>query len=102
MIPLPPEQEAVAQRVADRVMELIGQQIRPPCAIMTRTEAKAYVRRSSEGAFVAWCKRWKVKPHSRGRYARAQLDRALERETGVVRTPATLRRHQAELDGRAA
>lgn len=48
--------------------------------ILTRTEAMAYVKRTSEGAFSAWCKTWRVRPHRRGRYSRTQLNAALSQE----------------------
>lgn len=77
--------------------------VAPSPLVLTRGEAKTFVRRPSEGAFVAWCKRWRVKPGSRGRWSRAALELALERESGIAHTPATLRRHQESLRaGRAA
>jgi hypothetical protein len=81
--------ESIAQRVAELLRAPA-----PTPQVLTRGEAKAYVKRPSEGAFVAWCKRWKIRPASHGRYARAALDLALEREGGLVHTPATLRAHQ--------
>lgn len=48
--------------------------------VLTRDEAKAYVKKISEGAFSEWCARWGVKPAIRGRYSRARLDVALDRE----------------------
>lgn len=84
--------EAIAQRVAE-LMRAPAQ----TSLVLTRGEAKIYVKRPSEGAFVAWCKRWKIRPASHGRYARADLDLALEREGGLKHTPATLRHYQDEL-----
>lgn len=70
--------------------------------ILTLAEAKIYTRRPSKTAFFEWCQRWKVKPHSRGRYGRAQLDLALQRESGAAHLPATLRKHQGALEAHAA
>jgi hypothetical protein len=49
-------------------------------AILTRDEAKTYVKRSSDRAFGRWCKKWSVRSISHGRYSRSQLDLALSRE----------------------
>lgn len=90
--------ETTIERLAQRVAELL--RAAPPAArpdVLTRAEAKAYIKRPSEGAFVAWCKRWKVRPASRGRYSRPTLDLALDRECGLARTPATIQRHQDAL-----
>lgn len=81
--------EAIAQRVAELMRAPA-----PTLQVLTRGEAKVYVKRPSEGAFVAWCRRWKIRPASHGRYARRELDLALEREGGIKHTPATLRAHQ--------
>lgn len=85
MIQLPPEHEAIAQRVVELLRDL------PTPDVMTRREAMVYVKRRSEGAFCEWCQRWRVKPVSRGRYSRNVLDLALAREAGTVRTPASMR-----------
>lgn len=81
---------------------LVSQRTVPTQLVLTRSEAKIYVKRLSEGAFSAWCARWKVKPGARGRWSRAALDLALEREGGLRHTPATLRRHQDAQKGREA
>lgn len=80
------------------VAGLVSQRHAATSLVLTRGEAKVYVKRPSEGAFVAWCRRWKISPASRGRYARAALDLALEREGGIAHTPATLRAHQRAHD----
>lgn len=48
--------------------------------ILTRTEAMAYTKRSSDRAFARWCKKWSVRAANHGRYSRAMLDVALKRE----------------------
>ena len=79
--------------IAVQVVELL----RAPAAtedVLTRPEARAYVKRPSEGAFCEWCQKWGVSPRSRGRYSRAKLDLALEREAGTAHTPAAMKRQQ--------
>lgn len=58
----------------------------PTDAILSRAEAKAYVKKNSEAAFHKWCEQWGAKPRQRGRYSRCKLDLALEREAGLRRT----------------
>jgi hypothetical protein len=97
---LPPEQEAIARRV----VELLREQptfVGTP-NLLTRTEARAYTKRPSQGGFCAWCRRWKIKPVSRGRYSRRDLDLALSREAKLMPTPATILEHQRKLGGKAA
>lgn len=73
--------DAVA-RIARAVVELQAQLAAPKTGqILTRAEARHYVKRPSEAAFCEWCKRWQVRPFARGRYSRAHLDRALENES---------------------
>lgn len=70
------------EAIARRVVELQRQTTLPQSErILTRSEARAYVKRHSEAAFCDWCKKWRIKPFSRGRYSRDQLDLALERES---------------------
>lgn len=52
----------------------------PNARILTRPEARAYVKRNSEYAFHQWCKRYHVAPASRGRYSITSLDRGLDNE----------------------
>ncbi len=75
------------ERIARRVVELLRETpltMAPAVAVtsdvLTRTEAMAYVKRRSEGAFCEWCQKWGVKPADRGRYSRSRLDVALARE----------------------
>lgn len=63
--------------------------------ILTRAEAMAYVKVRSQGAFCAWCHRWRVRPQSRGRYSKVVLDLALSREAGIRHTPASFKRAAA-------
>jgi hypothetical protein len=49
--------------------------------ILTTTEAIAYTKHESDSAFYRWAGRWRVTSAQNGRYARSQLDAALERET---------------------
>lgn len=83
------------QQIAD-LLRLQGQAIdalarrvpAQPCPILTRPEAIRYVRTDSDSAFSRWCVRWHVRPCSQGRYARRQLDAALQREAlGTRRRP---------------
>lgn len=60
--------------------------------ILTRAEARKYVRRTSDAAFSAWCARWQVRAECRGRWSRARLDLALAREAGTAHVPANLRK----------
>lgn len=60
--------------------------------ILTRAEARQYVRRTSDAAFSAWCARWQVRAECRGRWSRARLDLALAREAGTAHVPANLRK----------
>jgi hypothetical protein len=69
--------ESAVLRIARAVVELQAQQSAPKTGqILTRAEARAYVKRKSEAAFCEWCKRWHVHPFARGRYSKAHLDRA--------------------------
>lgn len=92
------------EAIARRVVELLREQ---PAVVgtpnlLTRTEARAYTKRPSQGGFCAWCRRWKVKPVSRGRYSRRDLDLALSREAKLTPTPATILEHQRKLRGGAS
>lgn len=49
--------------------------------ILTTTEAIAYTKHESDSAFYRWASRWRVTSAQNGRYARSQLDAALERES---------------------
>jgi hypothetical protein len=69
--------EAVARRTAEILREIPTEMT---SEVMSRSEAKAYVKRNSEGAFYNWCKEWHVKPYHRGRYSKTHLDRALSLE----------------------
>lgn len=78
MISLDPQTiELIAQRTAELVRAPAVQQTP---VVLTRAEAKAYVKRRSEGAFCEWCQRWQVRAAFRGRYSRSHLDVALQRE----------------------
>lgn len=63
-----------------------------PKPILTRAEARQYVRRTSDAAFSAWAARWQVRAECRGRWSRARLDLALAREAGTAHVPANLRK----------
>lgn len=89
--PLTPEQETIAQRIAERAAELLAERLGSPAMqadkILTRAEAKAYVKRRSNSSFGQWCREYRVKPYHRGRYSRDQLDIALRfeaRKRGVL------------------
>lgn len=64
--------------------------------ILTTEEATRYVKAGSASAFYRWAEKWDVEPSAYGRWSRAKIDMALAREAGLTRTPATLRRRQAE------
>lgn len=85
-----PTAEAIAQRVA-------GILASPPVTdlILTRDEAKAYVKCESEGAFSDWCKRHRVHARERGRWSRIALDRALELEALAGRRSSPRQRRAA-------
>lgn len=53
--------------------------------VMTRAEAMAFVRRKSDRAFGRWCKKWRVRSVSHGRYSRTQLNMALNKEARIRR-----------------
>jgi len=72
---LPPDQEALARRMA----ELVLATKRP---VLNRAEAILHVGLGSDSAFDRWCQRLRVRPCAHGRYARGQLDRAMLREAG--------------------
>jgi len=69
------------EAIARRVVELQAEQSMRNERVLTRAEARAYVKRESEAAFHDWCKRWRIKAAVHGRYSRDQLDLALERES---------------------
>lgn len=88
--------ERSIERIAQRVAELLRAP-NPTSDMLTLAEATAYVKRPSAWAFYKWARQWRVKSKTRGRYSRAALDLALERESGLTHTPATLQRHQRVL-----
>jgi hypothetical protein len=84
-----PAAEAIAQRAASLVLAAL-QSTAPATSphtdtILTRPEARAYVKRRGEASFCEWCRKWAVRPVSRGRYSRLALDRALDREARAGR-----------------
>lgn len=84
LVVLAPESvDALARRIVE-LQQAANEAAQPELVttgeILTRTEAMAYVKRTSEGAFSAWCKTWRVKPWRRGRYSRTQLNVALSHE----------------------
>jgi hypothetical protein len=66
-------------RIARRVVELQATTL-TQSEVLTRSEAMAYAKRQSHAAFSVWCAANHVRPVSRGRYSRSQLDLALQRE----------------------
>lgn len=78
------DHEALAQRFAELLSSV-------RCPVLTRDEARAYTKSVSDSAFDRWCARWRVTSSSRGRYARQNLDLALEREGCLRPTPSSLR-----------
>lgn len=84
--------ELIAQRTAERVVELVRDLQTQNKAIMTRTEAMRYVRRTSTQAFHDWVARWYGPRGAKNRYSKTRLDLALAREAGTVHIPAGLRR----------
>lgn len=78
-VTLTPEQEAMAQRVAQLIAPV------KPGPVLTREEAMLHTKHRSDSAFDDWCGRMKVKPCSRGRYSRGHLDRALLKEASQRR-----------------
>jgi hypothetical protein len=69
--------DADVQAIADAVTARISS---APSEILTRTEAMAHAKHKSHAAFCVWCAANKIKPATRGRYSRTQLDMALQRE----------------------
>lgn len=72
--------KAQLDRIEEMLRTLAQAQAPQSSEILTRAEAKAYVKRPSEGAFSEWCHENHVKPYRRGRYSKSQLDLALSRE----------------------
>lgn len=71
----------IVERTAVRVVQMQRDASMPRSErILTRAEARAFVKRQSEAAFCDWCKKWRVRPANRGRYSRDQLALALDRE----------------------
>ncbi len=64
----------------EKLDRLLALQPAAPSEILTRTEAMAHAKSRSHAAFCVWCAANKVKPATRGRYSRTQLDLALQRE----------------------
>lgn len=65
-------------RIADAVVQRIN--TAAPSEILTRAEAMAHTKRRSHAGFCVWCAANNVRPATRGRYSRTQLDMALQRE----------------------
>lgn len=72
--------DAEIDRIADAVAARIGGATTSTSEILTRAEARRYVKRGSDRAFGRWCKQWHVRAAFHGRYSRTQLDLALSRE----------------------
>lgn len=68
------------ESLSEKLDRLLAIHAVAPSEILTRTEAMAHTKRRSHAAFCVWCAANKVKPASRGRYSRTQLDMALQRE----------------------
>ncbi len=68
------QQHEAIERLAQRMPAM-------PAPILLLEEAVAYVKCESASAFYAWCTANRVRPCSRGRYARRVLDAALHRES---------------------
>ncbi len=58
---------------------------RPTDRILTKDEAKGYTKHNSDSAFYRWLRRWGAKSCENRRYAKSQLDTALEREARKTR-----------------
>lgn len=72
----PADITAIAEAVAARITRPSVEQ----SEILTRTEAMAHTKRRSHAAFGVWCAANGVKPATRGRYSRTQIDMAMQRE----------------------
>jgi hypothetical protein len=88
-------------RVETRLNELVRVAVECP-HILTTEEAVRYAKLGSDSAFYRWAEKWHVAPCAYGRWSRAALDMALNREAGLSRTPATLRRRPKSLSGNSA
>ena len=75
----------IIETTARRTAELVRGVSASTTELLTRDEAKTYVKRSSDRAFGRWCKKWHVRSVQHGRYSRTQLDMALGREARVRR-----------------
>lgn len=82
-------------RIADAVVLKLRVSHAPTSDVLTRAEAKSYVKKPGEKSFDRWRKKWGVRRKGHGRYSLGELDLALAREAGTVRTPASLRRKAA-------
>ena len=72
--------EIIDATVARTIAQMQAQQAPKTDEVLTRAEAKLYVKRNSDRAFGRWCKEWSVRSSQHGRYSRTQLDVALNRE----------------------
>ena len=72
----------------DELLALIREAVARPTLtdrILTTEEAITYTKHESFSAFYRWASRWRVTSAQHGRYARSQLDAALEREAAKKR-----------------
>lgn len=93
LVTLSPESiEAIARRVVE--LQSVAQARSEHT--LTRAEAVVFSGRRSVSAFDRWAAKWGVKSCSPGHYSRHALELAKEREAGIAKTPATLRRQWKE------
>lgn len=97
----PEDHQAIAACVVDmlRAQPLPAEQTTD---VLTRDEAKAFVKRASEGAFSDWCRRWGVHAAIRGRYNRQRLQIALQREAAETGRSYKATRREAPLERKVA
>ena len=65
--------------------------------ILTTEEAVRFSKLGSDSALYRWSDKWGVRPVAHGRWSRAQIELAMEREAGLTHTPASLKKRQAAL-----
>ena len=64
--------------LADKVAERLEAWRRP---VLPLSLAVRYVGKRSDRGFYRWCEKWGVQPCDSGRYSRAVLDRAMNKES---------------------
>jgi len=79
------EQIAALLKQQQQQLDTLVKRAPLPGPILTTGEATAYTKHESDSAFYRWCGKWRVTRTANGRYSRAHLDRALDREAQTRR-----------------